>query len=113
MLQQAKPKSCNSGLPFRIGFRGPGDQYAEPPYAIRLLRQRRERPGSRTNNSFYEIAPSHCLPKGSGVRRLSFTGTRLQQGITTGGMGPTVILHRNRPQAGMSALGQKQTFGDV
>jgi hypothetical protein len=65
VLQQTKPKSCNSGLPFRIGFRGPGDQYAEPPHVIWLLRACGERPcGGGPSNYFDEIASSHCLPRG-------------------------------------------------
>jgi hypothetical protein len=44
MLQQTQPKSCNSGLRFRIGFRDAGDQYGESPKVIGLLCPRRERP---------------------------------------------------------------------
>jgi len=34
----------------------------------------------------------------------------LQQGFTTGGMGPIVILRGNNPNDRMSALGQKRTL---
>src|SRR5262249_47983747 len=42
---------------------------------------------------------------GSGVRRPSLIGARLQQGFTIGGMGLDVILRSNNPPDRMSALG--------
>jgi hypothetical protein len=53
----------------------------------RLLRTRRERPGSRTNNSFNEIASSHCRPQGSGPVRTMLWNAAITAGFATGEMG--------------------------
>src|SRR5262249_43048140 len=77
-------------LIFRIA-RSCACEYADAPYAVTLLRADRERPrgcyatGKRNN----ELAPSHCLPRGSALGIVSAQ--------------PSVL------EGVMSALGQKQT----
>ena len=72
----------------------------------RLLRTRRERPsGYRTNCHFDEIASSHRLPQGLGLRQLCDYSRDLRPAE----WGPIIILRGNNPQDRMSALGQKQT----
>ena len=65
VLQQTQPKSCNSSLPFRIGFRG-RNQYAEPPHAVALLRTRDERPRCSAPDRRNELAPLIRSPRRRG-----------------------------------------------
>jgi hypothetical protein len=70
----------------------------------RLLRARADRPRRRANLAIVLMKSRRRIafpPDGSGVRRLSLTGTRLQQGFATGEMGFGVKLHssnRVRPR---------------
>ena len=56
----------DSTLIFRIARRESLEN-ADPPHAVGLLRVRRERPyDRRAADKPDELAPSHCLPRGSG-----------------------------------------------
>src|SRR5262249_17778998 len=78
-------------LIFRIA-RSCACEYADAPYAVALLRAHRERPRGcyATGKRNDELAPSHCLPRGSALGIVSAQPSVLE--------GP------------MSALGQKQTY---
>src|SRR5262249_36180571 len=70
----------------------PASKHANSPHSFALLRERNERPAScRTNNQCDELAPPHCLLRGSG------------QGIVA-------VQMRVVKGCSMSALGQKQTY---
>src|SRR5262249_30300546 len=65
---------------------------ANSPHSFALLREHNERPASRrTNNQCDELAPPHCLPRGSGQRIVA-----VQMRVVKG--------------CSMSALGQKQAY---
>jgi len=78
VLQQTQPKSCNSSLPFRIGFRG-RNQYAEPPHAVALLRTRDERPRCSAPDRRNELAPPHSIT--SSARLSSAGGTVMPKAL--------------------------------
>src|SRR6516162_6460906 len=68
-LLKSVPECCDKALCLRVAF-GKAHQHSDPPHRLGLLRKRRERPySSRTDNSFYENAPSHGLPQGLGPRQ--------------------------------------------
>src|SRR5262249_42795090 len=74
---------------------------------VLLLRTRGERPGGyRTNNSFDEIASSHCLPQGLGPRQ----PCNYSRDLRPAKWGSGQSLHGSNPEPLMSALGQKRTF---
>src|SRR5262249_7878883 len=49
---------CEFGVCLRVGFTHK-HQYADPSYAVALLRARRERPRGRAAEERYELAPLH------------------------------------------------------
>src|SRR5262249_6803473 len=64
---------CETGLKHRI-VRGAGQEDADPPHALALLRARRERPrGRRAAEQRYELAPLHSIT--SSARPSSGSGT--------------------------------------
>jgi hypothetical protein len=65
------------GLYFRI-VRSHGHEYTDPPHSLRLLRAGRKRPRHRrTTEKRDELAPSHCIPRGSGQSILTAQTTTL------------------------------------
>ena len=105
VLQQAQPKSCNSGLPFGIGFRDAGDQYTEPPHVVRLLRARRQRPCNyRAAEKPDEFPPYHGI--------YSLAENHLRESLIRSWSG-RYAPHRSRTPEPMSASGQNQTLWHI
>jgi len=90
-----------SRLHFRIVL-GQAEETADQSNGIAWLRTCRERPSDRsTAKKLDELAPSHCLPRGSGQ------GTYwLKLAQSKGAHG---FRHRSLSEQPMSALGPKQT----
>jgi hypothetical protein len=92
-ISHAQPKRSDTGVRFWIIFGDP-KQYANPPQSFGLLRSQCKRPCGRRTNKRDEIAPPHCLPRGSdrASYRVKLAGWKW-----------------SKRRAAMSALGQKRT----
>jgi hypothetical protein len=92
----------------RKGRRGIGRTVADKPdYREHwLLRTRYDRACGRNSYDFNEIAPSHCLPQGSGITPAM---TDYSRDLRLAKWGSGASLHGSNPEPLMSALGQKQT----
>jgi hypothetical protein len=70
-LLKSPPKRGKSRRRFRVTAGNVSglvfEKYRNPPYALRLLRARRKRPGGRTTENREEIAPFHNQPSGLGA----------------------------------------------
>src|SRR5262245_8780860 len=64
-LLKALQERFDPGFELRI-VRRCVQEYADAPGLLTLLRISGERPSRRTSDQYNELAPSHCLPRGSG-----------------------------------------------
>src|SRR5262249_40591687 len=72
-ISHAQPKRSDTRVRFGIIFGDP-KQYANPPQSFGLLRSQCKRPCGRRTNKRDEVAPPHCLPRGSDRASYRVTG---------------------------------------